>query len=98
MITKEEVQHIAQLARIRINEKEVEKLQQDISGILDYFAVLKDADTSKVEATTHSIILENISREDVAHPGSPALLQKLVDMFPAVRDGLLRVKAIFSSR
>lgn len=98
MISKEEVQHIAQLARIKLTKDEIEKFQQDLSGILDYFAVLKDADTSKVEAATHSMILENVQREDKAQPASPKLVEKLIALFPAAREGFLKVKAIFSSR
>ncbi len=94
MITKEEVQHIAQLARIRVDEKDVEKLQQDLSEILEYFSVLQEVNVSQVEPMTHSIALENVSRKDVALFGRPALIQKLVDMFPAVREGFLKVKAI----
>ncbi len=95
MITKEEVQHIAQLARIRIDERDVKKLQQDLSEILEYFTVLQGIDVSQVEPMTHSIALENVSREDAARQGSPTLIQKLVGMFPSVRDGFLKVKAIF---
>lgn len=95
MISKEEVQHIAALARIRVDEKDSEKLQRDLSEILAYFDALKDADVSRVEPMAHSVILENVSREDVARPGSLTLLQRLVIMFPAVREGFLRVKAIF---
>lgn len=96
MISKEEVQHIAQLARIRVDEKDVEKLQKDLSEILEYFSVLQEVDVSQVEPMTHSIALENVSRQDIARPKSPALLEKLVAMFPAAREGFLRVKAIFA--
>ena len=96
MITKEEVQHIASLARIRIDEKDVEKLQQDLSEILEYFSVLKEVNVSQVEPMTHSIALESVTREDVARLKNPALLQRLVNMFPAAREGFLKVKAIFS--
>ena len=96
MISKEEVQHIAALARIRVDEKDVAQLQKDLSEILEYFNVLGEVNVSGVEPLTHSIALESVSREDVARPGSPALVQKLIDMFPSVRDGFLRVKAIFS--
>ena len=96
MITKEEVQHIAQLARIRIDEKDGEKLQQDLSEILEYFNVLQGVNVSRVEPMTHSITLKNVTREDVARTKDLSLLQKLIDMFPAVRDGFLRVKAIFT--
>lgn len=95
MITKEQVQHIANLARIRVNEKELEQLQHDLLEILEYFSVLQEVDVSRVEPMTHSIALENIARQDTARP-DPALIQKLIDMFPAVKEGFLKVKAIFS--
>lgn len=99
MISKEEVQHIAQLARIRVDGKDIEKLQQDLSGILEYFGVLQEVvDVSGMEPMTHSITLENVSREDAARPGSPALIQKLIDMFPAAREGFLKVKEILVKR
>jgi aspartyl-tRNA(Asn)/glutamyl-tRNA(Gln) amidotransferase subunit C len=98
MITKEEVQHIANLARIRVNEKDIEKLQQDLSEILEYFNALKEVDVSGVEPMTHSIALESVSRDDIARLSNPILVQKLINMFPAMRDGFLKVKAIFSSR
>ena len=96
MITKEEVQHIAQLARIRVGEKDLEKFQKDLSEILEYFKVLEGVDVSRVEPVMHPIVLQSIPREDIARSQNPALLQKLVGMFPVVRDGFLRVKAIFS--
>lgn len=64
MISKEQVQHIAKLARIKLSEKEAEKFQKDLSEILDYFEVLKSADTSRVEPMTHSVLLENVTRKD----------------------------------
>ena len=43
MISKEEVEHIAKLARLELTGKEVEKMQKDLSAILDYFDLLKKA-------------------------------------------------------
>ena len=43
MISKEEVEHIAKLARLELTEKEIEKMQKDLSAILDYFDLLKNA-------------------------------------------------------
>jgi len=43
MISKEEVKHIAKLARLELTEKEIEKMQKDLSEILDYFELLKKA-------------------------------------------------------
>ena len=47
MISKEEVQHIAKLARLELTEKEAEKMQKDLSEILDYFDLLKKAPKAK---------------------------------------------------
>ena len=97
MISKEEVQHIAKLARVELNEKEVQKFQQDLSEILDYFAVLRDADTGKV-VSPHSVTLENVQREDSALPQNPKIIKKLITLFPALKEGFLKVKAVFSSK
>ena len=43
MISKEEVEHIAKLARLELSDKETEKMQKDLSAILDYFNLLKKA-------------------------------------------------------
>ena len=94
MITREQVQHIANLARIRVHEKELRQFQQDLSEILDYFAVLKDIDTSKVEETTHAILLENVHREDRALPPHAKLVEKLIHLFPAAKEGFLKVKEV----
>jgi aspartyl/glutamyl-tRNA(Asn/Gln) amidotransferase C subunit len=42
MISKEEVEHIAKLARLELTGKETEKMQKDLSAILDYFILLKN--------------------------------------------------------
>lgn len=94
MITKEEVQHIAQLARIRVDEKDLEKLQHDLSEILEYFGVLQEADVSGVEPMTHSITLENVQREDRAHPASTELVEKLIALFPVAKERFLKVKEV----
>ena len=43
MISKEEVEHIAKLARLELTEEEIIKMQADMSAILDYFALLQKA-------------------------------------------------------
>jgi len=64
MISKEEVKHIAKLARLGLTEKEIRKFQEGLSSILDYIEKLKEVDISKVEPTSHSIKVENIMRGD----------------------------------
>lgn len=100
MITKKEVEHIAKLARIGLTEKETEKTQRDLSLILDYFKVLQEIDTKKVEPTSHSILTntsrrEKIMRKDQTEKQPPELVNKIIKMAPQRRDRYIRVKAIF---
>ena len=64
MITREEVQHIAKLARLGLTEQEVEKYQKELSAILGYIEKLKEVDVSKVEPTSQAVFLENIFKKN----------------------------------
>ena len=64
MISKEQVEHIAKLARIELTEKEEGKFTKELSSILDYFDKLNKVDTEKIEADTQITGLENIIRKD----------------------------------
>lgn len=96
MINKEQVQHIAKLARLQLKEEEVLQYQQDLSLILDYFDILKEVDTKNTQPMTHSVEHENIAREDVPQREEPDVILRMMQLLPAVKDGFLKVKAIFS--
>ena len=96
MISKEEVEHIAKLARLELTEKETEKMQKDLSAILDYFNILKKA---KVAKKTSSKVLKNIgiekvTRKDEVLPKSSSLANNLIGIAPDKKDGYIKVKAI----
>jgi len=74
MITKEEVKHIAKLARLGLTEKEIGKYQKDLSLIFDYFKKLEKVDVSSVEATSHPLAIKNVMRRDEAKPWRQKLL------------------------
>lgn len=63
-LTPEEVRHIATLARVGLSEEDVQKFQEHLSEILDYFQVLNKLDTDDVPPTAHTLPLQNIMRED----------------------------------
>ena len=63
-ITKEEVLHVAHLARLDIGDADVERFAGQIGTILDYVDTLKKVDTAGVPATSHAITLTNAFRED----------------------------------
>ena len=63
-ITKTEVLHVAHLARLEINDADVDRFAGQIGTILDYVDTLKQVDTTGVPATSHAITLTNAFRED----------------------------------
>jgi len=94
MITKKEVQHVAKLARISLTKKEEEKLQKDLSLILDYFNLLKKVNVDKVLPTSHAIEVENVMREDKAGRENPERASKLIKAAPEKKDKYFKVKSI----
>ncbi len=93
MISKEEVKHIAKLARLGLTEKEIERFQKELSSVLDYFEKIKKADVSKVEAASHPFKIENVVREDRTK-GKKTENKKLIEMAPETKEGYLKVKSI----
>ncbi len=91
MISKEEVKRIAALARLELSEKEIEKMQKDLSSILDYFDLLKKApkETAEISAKDMSSL-----RKDEAVNGEIDKTGKLAKAFPDEKDGYIKVKAI----
>ncbi|GGA47137.1 MULTISPECIES: Asp-tRNA(Asn)/Glu-tRNA(Gln) amidotransferase subunit GatC [Psychrobacillus] len=68
-LTKEEVKHVAHLARLAITEEEAEKFALQLGAITEFAEQLKELDTTNVEPTTHVLPLVNVLREDVATKG-----------------------------
>ena len=68
-IDAEEVMRIATLARLELEENEVEMLTRDLASILSYVDKLDELDTEGVEATTHAVELSTTLREDKLQPG-----------------------------
>ncbi len=95
MISKEEVKHIAKLARLGLTEPEIEKFQRELSSILDYIEKLKEVDIKNVEPTSHTLKIENVFREDVAKKLDIEKVKKLIKAFPERENTFLKVKSIF---
>jgi aspartyl/glutamyl-tRNA(Asn/Gln) amidotransferase C subunit len=94
MIKKEEIEHLAKLARIGLTKKEKEKFQKDLSLILDYFKLLEEIDTENVLATSHPISIKAPFRKDEFLKPDPKNIQKLIEMAPQKEKGYLKVKSI----
>ena len=70
-VTREEVLHIADLARLQIPEEEVSNMQETLESILNFANQIDTADTSNVKPTYHVLDLQNVLRDDVAVEGIP---------------------------
>ncbi len=68
MITRNTVQTIASLARMKLTNAELTTLTQDLEAILDYIAKLEKLDTSAVLPTSHVLPIQNVYREDRVAP------------------------------
>ncbi len=64
-ITRQEVRHVALLARLDLSESEEERMTGQMNGILEYMDKLNELDTKNVEPTTHAILLQNVFRPDL---------------------------------
>ncbi|MDR3559325.1 MAG: Asp-tRNA(Asn)/Glu-tRNA(Gln) amidotransferase subunit GatC [Candidatus Pacebacteria bacterium] len=92
MLSKDEVKHIAALARVGLSEVDIEKFQKDLSGILDFVEQLKEVDVDGVEPAAHITGLTNRTREDRAENFENK--EGIVKLFPEEKDGYDKVKSV----
>jgi aspartyl-tRNA(Asn)/glutamyl-tRNA(Gln) amidotransferase subunit C len=72
VIEREQVLHVAKLARLGLSEEEVERMAGELSGILEHVDRIAELDLDDVEPTTHVVELENVLRADLPHRSLPA--------------------------
>jgi len=69
MISRADVEHVAELARLHLTDAELDRMQGQLSRILEAIAVLRDVDTSQVGPTATVLALENVMRDDDPREG-----------------------------
>ncbi len=93
MISKNEVKHIAKLARLDLSEQEIKKYQEQLEGILSYVEKLQKVDTKNIAtADGGTRELENIWRDDEELKNEE--INGLINMAPDVENGQVKVKKI----
>ena len=80
---------MAKLARLRLEEDEVERMAGELSGILDHVDRIGTLDLEGVEPTTHVVELENVLRADEPRPSWPR--ERMLEEAPDPADGAFRV-------
>ncbi len=91
-ISKEQVYHVANLARLEINDQEAEKFTKQLDDIINLAELLNEADTSNIKPTSHVLNIQNVMREDVAEQGLPR--EEVLKNAPDHKDGQIRVPSI----
>ena len=91
-ITKEEIEHIAMLARLSLSESEKELFGLQLGSILEYMEKLNELDTKEIEPTSHVLSLSNVMRDDM--PTSSIPREKALMNAPAHTEKFFRVPKI----
>ena len=89
MIDRDQVLHVARLARLRLSEEEVERMAAELSGILDHVDRISRLDLEGIEPTTHVLPLENVLRPDEPRPSWPR--ERALEQAPDPSGGAFRV-------
>ncbi|MDP3792126.1 MAG: Asp-tRNA(Asn)/Glu-tRNA(Gln) amidotransferase subunit GatC [bacterium] len=101
MLTKEEIRHVSNLARIKITDKEEEKMKAELSSILGYIEQLNSVNTEGIEPLYQTTGLVNAMREDRYREDfkmDEQLNEKLIGQAPQRENRFIKVKPVFSSQ
>jgi aspartyl-tRNA(Asn)/glutamyl-tRNA(Gln) amidotransferase subunit C len=85
MIDREQVLHVARLARLELTEEEVQRMSGELSAVLDHIEKIGELDLDGVPPTTHVVEVENALRPDEVDPCLPR--EVALEQAPAVADG-----------
>ena len=91
-LTRDEVLHIALLARVGLSEEDVARFEEQLSGILDHFDVLRQVDTESVPPTSHTLDLQNVGSPDDTRDSFPR--EEILANAPLPEEGFFRVRAV----
>lgn len=69
-VTKDDVKHIAALAKLKFSDEELDKFTSQFNEILNYIETLNEINTENIEPMSHPLNSENVFREDILVPGS----------------------------
>jgi aspartyl-tRNA(Asn)/glutamyl-tRNA(Gln) amidotransferase subunit C len=89
MIDREQVLHVARLARLKLSDEEVERMASELSGILEHVERISELDLDGVEPTSHVIALQNVFRPDEPRPSTDR--DEVLESAPDPASGAFRV-------
>lgn len=101
MLTEKEIDHVAQLARIKLTEREKEKFKMELSLILNYVKKLNELDTEGVEPLYQTAGIVNSLRPDIHRKNfeiNEDLNEKLIGQAPTSEKRFIKVKSVLSRK
>lgn len=96
-LTKPQVQHISELAKLNLSDKEIEKFRRQLSSILEYVELLNEVDTSKVEPTAQTTGLKNVTREDKPQEGECLTQEEVLGNAPGTKNGYVKTNTVLGN-
>ncbi len=91
-LSRDEVLHIARLARIGLTEEEIDRFRDQLSHILENFEILREVDTTDVPPTAHTVALHSVMRDDEVAPSLPP--DEVLANAPRREGNCFRVRAV----
>ena len=97
-MTKEMIEHIAKLARLKLSDQELTTFGDQCSSILDYVKKLQEVNTEGVAEFMHAASGTNIFREDVSELCEKTTRDLVIESFPHRVGSLMEVEAVFDHK
>lgn len=94
-LSREEIDHIAALARLRLTEAEKDLYRGQLSAVLDYITKLSEVDTTPIPPTATVLPLRTVLRPDVVRPSLP--VPELLRNAPDAADDMFRVPPVLDA-
>ena len=91
-LSREKVEHIAELARLALGDEELALYQEQLSAILEHFARLQELETEAISPTATVLPLRSVMRADESRPSLPR--EDILANAPAAEEGCFRVPAV----
>ena len=91
-ISKDQVRHLATLARIKFSNEELEKMQQELNSILDPIKMLQDVDIKEIAPTSHSGGVISVMREDQVSASFPT--KDMIANAPLTEGNYVKIKEV----
>lgn len=95
-LTREQVVHVAELAKLKLSEAETDLFEEQLSAILEHADRLDELDTESIPPTAGVLPLHDVMRADEPRPSFPR--DQMLANAPAAEDGFVKVKAVLDAK